>query len=114
VYAAKAQQVYAPNNPCSSRNRHCKRAVVVLKRLCALNSERAHSTALMVMLPLSIISVAVYMLRNMLIVQSALPVILGMLPGSFFGARLLGKLRPLWIDSLFCLLMLAAGIRLLL
>ncbi|HPY36366.1 MAG TPA: sulfite exporter TauE/SafE family protein [Clostridia bacterium] len=88
--------------------------VVVLKRLCALNSERAHSTALMVMLPLSIISVAVYMLRNMLIFQSALPVILGMLPGSFFGARLLGKLRPLWIDSLFCLLMLAAGIRLLL
>lgn len=89
-------------------------AVIILKRLNKLNSERAHSTALMVMLPLSIISIVVYMLRGALEIEAALPVILGMLPGSFLGARLLGKLRPFWIDSLFCLLMLVAGIRLLL
>lgn len=89
-------------------------AVVVLERLCALPSEKAHATALLVMLPLSAVSIAVYLLRGALRFDAVLAVTLGMLPGSFLGAKLLGKLRSVWIDRLFALLMLAAGIRLIL
>jgi uncharacterized membrane protein YfcA len=89
-------------------------AVVVLERICKLESERAHATALMVMLPLSIVSLIVYLLRGALRFDAVPAVVLGMLPGSFLGAKLLGRLRTVWIDRLFSLLMLAAGIRLLL
>ena len=89
-------------------------AVVVLERLCQLESEKAHATALMVMLPLSIVSLFVYFLRGSLSFDVVPAVALGMLPGSYLGAKLLGKLRSVWIDRLFSLLMLAAGIRLVL
>ncbi len=36
----------------------------------------------------------------------------GMLPGSFVGAKLLGKLKSAWIDRIFGILMLVAGLRL--
>ncbi len=89
-------------------------AVVVLERLCKLKSEDAHATALMVMLPLSIISIVVYLLRGAIRFDFVPIVTLGVLPGSLLGAKLLGKMRSVWIDRLFALLMLAAGIRLVL
>ncbi len=89
-------------------------AVVVLERLCKLKSEDAHATALMVMLPLSIVSIVVYLIRGAITFDFVPIVTLGVLPGSFLGAKLLGKMRSLWIDRLFALLMLAAGVRLLL
>lgn len=87
-------------------------AVVVLERLHKLETGRAHATALIVMLPLTIISIAVYMLRGAIEWANIPVVALGMLPGSLIGAKLLKKLNSLWVDRLFCLLMLAAGIRL--
>jgi len=89
-------------------------AVVVLERLCGLCSEKAHATALLIMLPLSVVSIAVYWLRGALSFDAVWIVTLGMLPGSFLGAKLLGKLRSVWIDRVFAVLMLAAGIRLML
>ena len=89
-------------------------AVVVLERLCKLKSEEAHATALMVMLPLSIVSIVVYLIRGAITFDFVPIVTLGVLPGSFLGAKLLGKMRSVWIDRLFALLMLAAGVRLLL
>ena len=89
-------------------------AVVVLERLCKLKSEDAHATALMVMLPLSIVSIIVYLIRGAIEFQFVPIVTLGILPGSFLGAKLLGRMRSIWIDRLFALLMLAAGVRLLL
>lgn len=88
-------------------------AVVVLERLCNLESERAHATALMIMLPLSVVSILVYLLRGTLCWDAVPLTALGMLPGSFLGAKLLGRLHTVWIDRIFSLLMLAAGIRLL-
>ncbi|MDL2218317.1 sulfite exporter TauE/SafE family protein [Christensenellaceae bacterium OttesenSCG-928-M15] len=87
-------------------------AVVVLERLKGLETQRAHATALMVMLPLSIISIVVYFLRNAIVLDNIWFVALGMLPGSLIGAKLLGKLKTVWVDRLFCILMLAAGLRL--
>lgn len=89
-------------------------AVVVLERLIQLETQKAHATALIIMLPLSIVSVAVYFLRGAMALDNLLYVALGMLPGSFLGAKLLGKLKSVWVDRIFCILMLAAGVRLIL
>lgn len=87
--------------------------MVVLERLQGLTTERAHATALMVMLPLTVISITVYLLRGSIEWGNVPWVALGMLPGSFIGAKLLGRLKSIWIDRVFCLLMLIAGARLL-
>ena len=89
-------------------------AVVVLERMSKLKSSEAHATALLIMLPLSIVSIIVYLIRGAIQFDFVPIVTLGVLPGSFLGAKLLGKMRSVWIDRLFSLLMLAAGVRLLL
>ncbi len=86
--------------------------VVVLERMQGLSREKAHATALIVMLPLSIVSIIVYLLRGTLEWNIAPWVALGLVPGSFLGAKLLGRLKGVWINRLFCILMLAAGLRL--
>lgn len=88
-------------------------AVVVLERLQGLTAQRAHATALMVMLPLSVISILIYLLRGAIEWGNVAWVALGMLPGSFIGAKLLGRLQSIWIERVFCILMLIAGLRLL-
>ena len=87
-------------------------AVILLERCSKLSTQRAHATALFIMLPLSLVSVAVYFLRGVLELEYLFFVTLGMLPGSLLGAKLLGKLKSVWVDRLFCLLMLFAGVRL--
>lgn len=87
-------------------------AVVVLERMHELETEKAHATALMVMLPLSVVSLAVYLFRGTLEWGNVPFVVIGMLPGSFLGAKLLGKLKSVWIDRIFCILMFIAGFRL--
>ena len=89
-------------------------AVVVVERMSKLKSSEAHATALLIMLPLSIVSIIVYLIRGAIQFDFVPIVTLGVLPGSFLGAKLLGKMRSVWIDRLFSLLMLAAGVRLLL
>ena len=86
--------------------------VVVLERMQGLEKDRAHATALIVMLPLSVVSLIVYLLRGALEWSVAPWVALGLVPGSIFGAKILGKLKGVWINRIFCILMLAAGVRL--
>ncbi len=88
-------------------------AVVILERIQGLNKSEAHATALIVMLPLTVVSIGVYWLRGILEWNAAPFVALGLVPASIFGAKLLGRLRGVWINRLFCVLMLAAGLRLL-
>ncbi|MDR1620538.1 MAG: sulfite exporter TauE/SafE family protein [Clostridiales bacterium] len=88
-------------------------AVVALERQNGLQTDKAHATALVIMLPLTVISTILYLIRGVIVWQNVPFVALGMLPGSLIGAKLLGKLKSVWIDRIFCILMLAAGIRLL-
>ncbi len=88
-------------------------AVPTLERIGGLETQKSHATALLAMLPLSIVSIAVYLIRTPFEWESVPFVALGVLPGSFVGARLLGKIPGKWIHRAFCVLMLAAGVRML-
>lgn len=88
-------------------------AVLCLKRLAGMEERNAHATALVVMLPLTVVSVLTYLLRGAVSLQPVPWVGLGLLPGCYLGAKLLGRMKKQWIHRLFCLLMFVAGVRLL-
>ncbi len=88
-------------------------AVPALERYGGLETPKAPAPALLAMLPLSFVSIAVYLLRTPFDWESVPFVALGVLPGSLIGAKLLGKIPGKWIRRIFCALMLAAGIRML-
>ena len=88
-------------------------AVVCLMRLAHMEERKAHATALIVMLPLTVISVVLYLLRGAVQWGPVPWVALGLLPGSYLGAKLLGSMNKRWIHRIFCLLMFIAGVRLL-
>jgi len=85
--------------------------VVALERLQGLKEDEAHATALIVMLPLTLVSITVYLIKGGVEWNIVPWAALGLLPGSFLGAKLLGNLRGVWINRLFCLVMLIAGLR---
>ena len=88
-------------------------AVFALERYCGLEPEHAHATALAVMLPLSVVSIIVYLFGNK-VEWGSLPFVApALLIGSFLGAKLLGRLNAIWLNRIFSALMLAAALRML-
>ena len=76
------------------------------------DSKRAHASSIFAILPLSIVSAAVYLLRGSLSFRSETLWLLGGASfGGLIGALLLGKLSSRVIDHIFTALMLFSGIR---
>jgi uncharacterized membrane protein YfcA len=88
-------------------------AIVTLKRICSLDEHSAHAATIGLILPLSVVSVAVYFAGSVIDLNAALLVALGALPGGAAGAWLLGKLRAVWVNRILCLFMFAAALRML-
>ncbi len=88
-------------------------AVYALRKKEKLTRDKAHATALVVMLPLSIVSICVYFFLGHVDWQVVPFVAIGLLPGSLLGAKLLGKISTKWLRRIFSISMLAAGLRLL-
>lgn len=86
-------------------------AVPFLKSL-GLSQKQAQATAICVILPLTVISVAVYFKREYFSFSDALPFLLSGFPGAIFGTLLLSKLKNSFLQNLFSLFMLWAGFRL--
>ena len=87
----------------------------VLTRQCGLDDQRAHATALMVTLPLSIITIVITTLRMGLPGMSQLGwVSAGMLAGSAVGACLLKRISDKWLRIAVSVAMVALGVKLIL
>lgn len=86
--------------------------VPILKKT-GFDQKQAQANAIAVILPLSILSSAVYLWRGYVTVGDALPYIPGGLIGAFIGTKLLKKLSNKWLKRIFGAFMLWAGIRLL-
>ena len=89
-------------------------AVISLEKLCGLPEKRAHATALGVIAPLCAVSGAIYLLNGKMDWTPMPFVVPALMLGSFLGAKLLGRLDALWINRIFCTIMFAAGIRMVL
>ncbi len=86
---------------------------VPLLRAGGLPTQKAHATAIAVILPASCISGAVYLAGGLVPLQILIPTALGVALGGYFGAKLLGVLPEKIVNFLFACLMVAAGVKML-
>lgn len=87
-------------------------AVPLLKKS-GLEQKEAHSNAVAVILPISILSAVLYLYKDYVSLTQALPYIPAGLLGAVAGTYLLKKISPLWLKRIFGLFMVYAGVRLL-
>ena len=71
----------------------------------------AHATAILIILPVSLVSSVVYLVNGLFDTELFLAVGLGVMLGGFLGARLLGKVSPAAATLAFAAVMLAAGLK---
>ena len=76
-------------------------------------AKTAHATAILIILPLSIVSAIFYALFGSLDVSVALPTTIGVAVGGAIGAFLLSKLSSKYIVIIFAAVMVAAGVKML-
>ena len=88
--------------------------VPLLRRWCGLEERRAFATCVAVILPLCVVSAAVYVLRRGVDLTLAAPYLLGGLIGGFLGGRLFPQVSAGWLRYLFAAFLLYGGVRYLL
>lgn len=87
--------------------------VPMLTFLLKRESKKAHATALLIILPLSIVSGLFYISFGNLNLNIGIPVMIGVVVGGAFGALFLSKLSSKIITIIFSVLMAGAGIKML-
>ena len=88
--------------------------VPLLRRWCGLEERRAFATCVAVILPLCVVSAAVYVLRRGGALARAAPDLGGGLIGGCVGGRLVPKVSAGWLRYLFAAFLLYGGVRYLL
>ena len=86
----------------------------LLTRWCHVEENKAFATCVAVILPLCVVSAAVYVLRRGVDLTLAAPYLLGGLIGGFLGGRLFPKVSAGWLRYLFAAFLLYGGVRYLL
>lgn len=86
---------------------------VPLLELLGCEGRRSHATSLAVILPLSLVSAALYWYRGWSSPLLALPYLPGGLAGGLAGGLLLARINTAWLKAAFSLLLLWAAFRLL-
>lgn len=77
-----------------------------------LDAKRAHATALLVILPICIISASIYIAGGYFDWNTVLCACIGVVLGGIVGAMLLNKLNSTVISLIFAFMMIAIGIKL--
>ena len=90
--------------------------VPAMERFLNVEEHKAHATAIAIILPLSVLSLAVYFWRTGLgeVWRIAFWASVGGLAGGVVGARLLRRVSGIWLHRIFGAFMLAAAVRMIL
>ena len=87
--------------------------VVPLLSVLGVQGKKSHATALMVIVPLSLVSAVLYLIEGRFTVGDAWPYLPGCLIGALLGSWLLPRIATGWLKLVFGGLLLWGGIRLL-
>jgi uncharacterized membrane protein YfcA len=87
--------------------------VPLLVMLLSYSPKKAHATAILMILPLSIVSSLFYSAFGNLDVGVAIPVGIGVVVGGGVGAFVLPKITNKWLIVIFSIVMAAAGVKML-
>ena len=74
------------------------------------DTKTAHATAVLIMLPISVISAILYIVKGQFNFDVTLPVFIGSVAGGVVGALLLKKLRSWIIVLIFSLVLIGSGV----
>lgn len=85
--------------------------VPLLTGWCGLTTKQALATSVAAVLPLSVVSLVVFLLRGEMPWGTALPYVLGGIAGGCLSGRLFARLSAVWLKRLFAILLLIGGIR---
>ena len=85
--------------------------VPLLLRVHKLPAQKAFATSLAIILPLSAVTLFVYLRQTPLDWQAAIPYLLGGAAGGFAAGKWLKRLPVVWLRRLFGALLVVAGIR---
>ena len=85
--------------------------VPLLVSKCGLDQRKAFATSVAIILPLCILSSAIYLFRGGLAFSVALPYLAGGLVGGFVSGKVFKDLNMDWLRRAFALLILYGGIR---
>lgn len=78
--------------------------------LLKLETKEAHATALLVILPITVISALIYIVGGKTDWTLTLPAVIGVALGGIVGAGLLQRLKAPAVDLIFAFVLIAAGI----
>ncbi len=85
--------------------------VPLLIRWCGLEERKAFATSVAIILPLCMLSAAIYLFRGGVELAPALPYLLGGLAGGLAGGTLFRRLNMTWLRRGFALLLLYGGVK---
>ena len=85
--------------------------VPLLVLVCGLSQRKAFATTVAVILPLCVMSLSIYILRDGLDVATALPYVAGGMLGGWLGGKLFRGVRMTWLKRGFGLLLIYGGVR---
>ena len=87
-------------------------AVPLLKKA-GFEQKQAHINAVAVILPISILSAILYLIKDYVNLKDAVIYMPTGVIGALIGTYLLKKISPVWLKRIFAIFMVYAGIRLL-
>lgn len=88
--------------------------VPLLTQVIKLPEKKAHATTLLIMLPLSIVSLVIYIIRGSMAWLDALKIGVGFVAGGIVGAYLLKVISNIWLSIVFSLIIIAGGLKMIL
>jgi len=87
---------------------------VPLLQKMGLSKKAAHTNAVAVIFPITVLSAVLYYLKGNVTFSDALPYIPAGIAGSVLGTYIIKKISPLWLKRIFGIFIIYAGLRLLL
>ncbi len=75
-----------------------------------IEPKKAHATAILIILPICIVSGIIFALKGAFDFDVFLPCLIGTIAGGVLGTFILGKLKNNIITSIFSIVMIAAGV----
>jgi len=86
-------------------------AVLSLRKFLGVETHKSHATAVAIMLPLTVVSAAIYLGGGKVDITTAVWVTVGGAVGGIVGAKLLGKISANLLHKIFGGIMIFAAIR---
>ena len=87
--------------------------VPLLTFLLKREERKAHATAILIILPISILSGLLYAYNKTMELEITIPIVIGVTLGGVLGALLLKKLSAKWVQIIFGVVMAIAGAKIL-